>query len=55
MIVYVNVMTGRELHRSRPDKWLDASLGWERAEREPLEGETGPAEGRDKEVEHGRG
>lgn len=54
MIVYVNVMTGQELTRSRPDKWLDASSGWERVGLEPAEGETGPTGDRGEEMTHGR-
>lgn len=54
MIIYVNVMTGRELVRPRPDRWLDASTGWVRVEGVPLEdGVTDAPEGVDEEEPDG--
>lgn len=54
MTVYINVATGREIVRSRPDPWLEKSAGWVRVEGDPLDDEvTDAPEGVDEEESDG--
>lgn len=51
--VYMNTVTGRELVRPRPDRWLDESAGWVRVEGVPLEDDVSGASDGAQEDEYG--